>query len=636
MLAFEYLLSSSCLASARKGLNDDEWRKERIEKLAEAVKALSGGRIAGDHANELAKLIINYAKKREERTKKRIKNLADEVGVSKEEVWVVVERVLSGEDPYVYCLAKDCANDRIVRKFVATALELIMLDKALNGKFHREGALLIFGEMYATAIAGDGSVEPGKVMLTVGGELSGGAALLRLATLHMLNQLLPDELKFNVRAYVGEGRYYHIDAYGENAAGLRRLLAVTAPSAGGEYLSEKFNEFMKETRVEVRVDENSIRRTEKGRVAADLTLSEAGITVKYNVYLRENTIELEFHSTNRSRAELAARLLRLAGVGAEVNKVGDGDVWRVVVTTGKLTAGYKELRKALAEIVRRAVENGWVDADKAERWLEELEKGRVVREGWPKYYVGLSGGGALDVRFGSFRRDRLEREAQRLRGMGLVAGVHFSAKMPEGGKAGYVLVLKEGLAYAARLSVYGSEDQRKLAAEFVEYILQRAKEEGEDVYEKAKEIVDEGRARGSLTLKGFEKEVEVDGKKHTVKVIDGSAELEESWSGKKLLRIRITAEVDGVTREYEITYGRYEKNTAKGFAVARASVPGGREADAERLSTLVEVLTGKKPRVYRKNDGTIEIVCGREHLDGFARYAELADAIIKWLKETSR
>ena len=47
-------------------------------------------------------------------------------------------------------------------------------------------------------------------------------------------------------------------------------------------------------------------------------------------------------------------------------------------------------------------------------------------------------------------------------------------------------------------------------------------------------------------------------------------------------------------------------------------------------------MTGKKPRVHRKNDGTIEIVCGRQHLDGFVRYAELADAIIKWLKETSR
>jgi hypothetical protein len=35
-------------------------------------------------------------------------------------------------------------------------------------------------------------------------------------------------------------------------------------------------------------------------------------------------------------------------------------------------------------------------------------------------------------------------------------------------------------------------------------------------------------------------------------------------------------------------------------------------------------------------DGSIIIDCGREHLDGFKRYAELADAIEKWLEETSR
>jgi hypothetical protein len=149
----------------------------------------------------------------------------------------------------VYRLASDCARDTVVRKFVAPALELMMLDKALKGEFNRERAKLRFGEMYATAVAGDGHVGPDDVKLVVGGELGGGAALLRLATLHLLNQLLPDELKFNVRIYMGEGRYYNIATYGEDAAGFMRLLAVSAPSAGGEYLSEKFEEFMEAARV---------------------------------------------------------------------------------------------------------------------------------------------------------------------------------------------------------------------------------------------------------------------------------------------------------------------------------------------------------------------------------------------------
>jgi len=98
-------------------------------------------------------------------------------------------------------------------------------------------------------------VGPYDVWLTVGGELGRGAALLRLATLHLLNQLLPDELKFGVRVYIGEG-VYRIAAYGEDAAKFKRLLAVSAPSAGGGYLSEKFNEFMKETQVEVQLEQH--------------------------------------------------------------------------------------------------------------------------------------------------------------------------------------------------------------------------------------------------------------------------------------------------------------------------------------------------------------------------------------------
>ncbi len=192
---------------ARRGMDDSRWREERSKRLAKAVEALSGGRIASDDAKELAELIISYAEGRDERTKKRIDKLAEElVGVSKEEVWSVVESVLSGEDSYVCCLARDCADDRIVRKFVAPALELIMLDKALRGEFSREEALLIFGEMYATAAAGDGHVGRKLVELTVGGELGGGAALLRLATLHLLNQLLPDEVKFKMWIYVKEGQ----------------------------------------------------------------------------------------------------------------------------------------------------------------------------------------------------------------------------------------------------------------------------------------------------------------------------------------------------------------------------------------------------------------------------------------------
>jgi len=629
-------------AEARKGLDDDKWRKERVERLSRAVEALSDGRIRGEYAERLAKLIIYYAEGQKKRAEERIENLAKElasalkedVGRAREEVWGVVDFALSD----MYCLARDCARDAVARKFVAPALELIMLDKALRGKFDRREALLWFGEMYATAIAGDGTVESREVELAVGGELGGGAALLRLAALHLLNELLPEDLRFGVRTYVGEGRYYDIAATGEDAVRFKRLLAVSAPSAGGGYLSPKFDGFVEAAKVEVRLDEGSIRLTPRGRVAADLTISEGGVDVKFNVYLRRDAIVLQFQSTDRSRVELAARLLRLAGVGAEVERVGGGGVWRVRATTDGLAAGRKELRDAIAEIVRKAAENGWVDAGRAERWLEKLERGRTVREGWPRYLVRLARSGSLEVRYRSTDPEGIEREVQRLRAMGLEESRHFAVKMPEGRGEGYVSILREGLERAAWLSVHGSEEQRRLAAEFVEYILQRAGEEGDDVYRKAEEIVKRGREVGSLRLTDIKgAEVLIEGRRHVVSVIGGGAELERSWSGRTLLRITITAEVDRVRGDYTMAFGRYGKdNEAFGFATARADAPGGREADAERFSALVEALTGKKPRIHRRSDGRIDIVCYREHLEGFARFAELAKAIRRWLEETRR
>ena len=127
----------------------------------------------------------------------------------------------------------------------------------------------------------------------------------------------------------------------------------------------------------------------------------------------------------------------------------------------------------------------------------------------------------------------------------------------------------------------------------------------------------------------------------------GGAEFDEGRGGRKLLRIRIKAEVgrvegehtivDRVVREYKITYGRYgADNAAVGYAVAKASAPGGREADAERFSALIEALTGRRPGVYRTRDGKIEMMCYREHLEDFRSYAELTDAIEKWLRKTRR
>jgi hypothetical protein len=63
-----------------------------------------------------------------------------------------------------------------------------------------------------------------------------------------------------------------------------------------------------------------LRRTPSGFVAADLTISAGDIKVKYNVYLPSDEVVLRFQSSDRGRVELAARLLKLAGVSAEVRR----------------------------------------------------------------------------------------------------------------------------------------------------------------------------------------------------------------------------------------------------------------------------------------------------------------------------
>jgi hypothetical protein len=529
-------------------------------------------------------------------------------------------------------------DDKTAREVVAPALLLVQAERlGVN-----ESTLWYFAAVASGAISGDGYVSTAMKRI----ELASGEreiALLWGAAL----------AAHGIKAEVKDaGGAFQVAASGVGAAKLAGLYFLYGPPLleGDErIINHKLAEAVKlgaEGGLDIRWE--GLRLTEGGLVAADLTISALVTTVKYNIYLRGHDILLQFHSADRNRAELAARLLKLVGVSTEIEKVSNRDVssrdeWYVWATTDRLAAGHEELRKALAEIVRKAVEYGWVEAEKAERWLRKLERGRMLKEGWPKYEIGLAKG-ALVVRFGSTNPDSIEREAQRLRKMGLVEGVHFSVKMPEGNRNGYVSVLKEGLAYAAWLSVYGSGEQQRLAAEFVEYILQRAEKAGDDVYEKAKEIVKEGKERRSLTLEGFERKVEVGGKEYVVRVIGGQA-VEEKQNGKTLLRIRITAEVgrvegehivDRVVREYTITYSRRGvKNETISFAYAKADAPGGRQADAERLAAVVNALTDKEPRVYRMGN-RIKIECGGEHLDGFKRYTELADDIERWLEETGR
>ncbi len=358
--------------------------------------------------------------------------------------------------------------------------------------------------------------------------------------------------------------------------------------------------------MEVQLDKNSIRRT-KRNVAADLTLSEAGVAVKYNVYLRENKVELQFQSTDRGRVELAARLLKRAGVNAEVKKVGSEDVWQVRATTDKLAAGREELRKALAEFVKTARDNGWVDEKKAEHWLEKLEKGMVVWEG-KKFVVRLVEG-ALVVRFSSTSRESLEEVAGEFKAMGLEEGVHFTVRW--GGERGYVYLLAEGVRRLAWVSIHGEEEQRQRAAKFLKFLEAKARAKGGEVLKRLEALLEDGRSRGVLRLVGLEK----DG----VKVLDVKTEEKDDK-----LYVTIKAEVDGAAGQYKITFYREGGGARRLIFYVR-----GGEAVA-RAVKLVEVLTGEKPSVSEMPDGLTRIGGAGRHIDALARYEELREAIERW------
>jgi len=190
-----------------------------------------------------------------------------------------------------------------------------------------------------------------------------------------------------------------------------------------------------------------LRRTPHDYAAADLVISVDSNAIKYNVYLR-NAIELQFKSSERGRAEFAVGLLRRAGVSAEVRKEVGRDRWYIKATTDRLAARCEELRRTLAEIVRTARENRWIDVSKAERWLKKLG-GRTLGEGWPKYKVRLVEGVPVVI-YCSVNPDGIKRKARRLRDIGLEESRYFS--VPGGSGRGCISIRKEGLACVARPS----------------------------------------------------------------------------------------------------------------------------------------------------------------------------------------
>jgi hypothetical protein len=237
-------------------------------------------------------------------------------------------------------------DDKIAREVVGPALLLIQAEKlGVN-----EETLRYFAAVASGAIGGDGSVSAAMKRIELA---SGKRAVAQLwgATL----------AAYNIEAKVkGAGGASRVITSGDDAVKLARLYFLYGlPLLEGDdrLKNHKLAEAVELGAEGLSVSWEGLRRTPHGLVAADLTISVGGAAVKYNVYLRDK-VELQFQSTDRSRVELAARLLRLVGVNVEVKRVKDEDKWYVYASTDMLAAGREELRKALAEIVKAARGNG--------------------------------------------------------------------------------------------------------------------------------------------------------------------------------------------------------------------------------------------------------------------------------------
>jgi hypothetical protein len=115
-----------------------------------------------------------------------------------------------------------------------------------------------------------------------------------------------------------------------------------------------------------------------GRYArAELVIKAGGRQAKFSVEM-SYTVKIQFNSSNREAAEEAAQLLRQAGVDVELKSYWDKSVnrekWYVKASIDKLAVARRQLREALAQVVRQAEEAGLLSREKAQSWLQKLLK----------------------------------------------------------------------------------------------------------------------------------------------------------------------------------------------------------------------------------------------------------------------
>ena len=507
------------------------------------------------------------------------------------------------------------SDDKVAREVVPPALLLLQTPS--------KEALRRFGMMLSAEIDGDGTIAAAQKRVSLAAGCA--AATLLWAAAMAAHGIRP-------KVYWSRRNEVYVVADGKHAAAAALLYIVYRLGAGAE--NHKAAEAARLAPEAVSIRWENLRRV-KNAVAADLRISALGQEVKFSLYLHKSTIALRFNTTARKRAELAAGLLRALGVNAEAREKGKSE-WSVSASTDQLAAGHEKLRKTIMAVINAALRRKELSAalnkELAEEWLRKLERGVPTWRG-RKIIVALTKRNGLQVQYrSSVDLDYVIRVFEE---MGLRVGEHFTVRTL---KRGRVLYLKaEGVKRLSWLSVYGTESQRRAAAEFLDFLRKKADMKGAELRRKVEELIEKGRRRGAVERISTKKDVWLQWKgrwiKLTVEIKDVEAWVEEE-NGKSRLRVAVKAVVDGVERRYVLTFYRTSRNKVHGFTPVHADAPGGREEEAKRIAAVSVILTGNAPPIYWYRKRTFAVF-RRSHLEGLMRYAKVNSVAERWLKQTA-
>jgi hypothetical protein len=322
-------------------------------------------------------------------------------------------------------------------------------------------------------------------------------------------------------------------------------------AGGADEIRIKYSKALEAVGVEARIEGFTLVGNSP---RAKLVVRLGGDTAEFAIRLdRDNTVRLEFTTTNREEAERRAALLRALGVDAETREKHEPPnrvKWRIAVSTNALAADsvHSVVREAVAEFLKLCREANIITDKTYEKLAPKFERG-VPPWREIKFSITLKKDGAVEVRYEPKNPQSFKIAVEYLQKLGLrdrCGGewcfIHFTAREPRGGEKGYVYITADGLRYIGWLALHGEGDVKKWAAELRDNLLKEAERRGEDVYRRLKKIFEEGERWGTVHPP-IEKEVEVEGRRLKIRVEEVEAWKEKSETKERLV-VKIRAKVE--------------------------------------------------------------------------------------------